>query len=132
GDREAARELMPRLGGTRTTTVWHNAEIFSKFHKWCFADQKTEATLTVPAHTYSINDVAWSHDGKLLVTASTDRNGRVKIWDAQTGKLIKILPVEDHASSVAVSADDQILAVAGGYAEPLFELWDFKQFVRKK
>ena len=60
----------------------------------------------------AINSVAFSNDGKLLVTASLDHDAR--IWDVATGKTLRVL--EGHAGSVssaAFSADGRWVVTAG-------------------
>lgn len=50
----------------------------------------------LPAHTHSIDDLAFSADGELLASASTDKSA--KIWDVATGRLLKTL--SGHAEGV--------------------------------
>ena len=45
---------------------------------------------TIGTHTDDVLSVTWTDDGKRL--ASSSRDGHVKIWDAQTGALIKDIP----------------------------------------
>jgi RNA polymerase sigma factor (sigma-70 family) len=67
-----------------------------------------------------ISFVAFSPDGKLLATA--DR-GNTRIWDAATGKMIRILAGADGASeSLAISPDGRSLAATG--ADNKVRLWD--------
>ena len=44
---------------------------------------------TQPAHLYTINHIAFHPNGSLAATASRDRT--IKIWDTQTGELLKVL-----------------------------------------
>jgi WD40 repeat protein len=73
------------------------------------------------AHNGWIRNLAVSHDGKLLATAS--RDGLVRLWDAQTGK--QVAEIADHKEdvySVAFSPDDKTLA-SGDFMGTI-KLWD--------
>lgn len=79
-----------------------------------------KALKTLTGHTAAINAAAWSKDGKLLATASSDKTAR--IWEASSGKLLKTL--EDHkgvVTCVGFAADGKTLATGG--SEPLVRLW---------
>jgi WD40 repeat protein len=67
-------------------------------------------------HARSLNDLAFSPDGKLLATASTDKN--VIIWDVATGQQVgqRLAAHKGPAASVAFSPDGSTLA-SGGYGE---------------
>lgn len=79
-----------------------------------------KALKTLTGHTAAINAAAWSKDGKLLATASSDRTAR--IWEVSSGKLLKTL--EDHkgvVTCVSFAADGKTLATGG--SEPIVRLW---------
>ncbi|HEX8068395.1 MAG TPA: adenylate/guanylate cyclase domain-containing protein [Pyrinomonadaceae bacterium] len=44
---------------------------------------------TLRGHKANINRIAWSPDGRMLASTSLDRS--VKVWDAQTGALLRVL-----------------------------------------
>ncbi|MEZ6072274.1 MAG: serine/threonine-protein kinase [Pirellulales bacterium] len=69
-----------------------------------------------------INAVAFSHDGNKVATASwMDR--RIRIWDAQTGKLLdRIYSVDGYRHNIAFSPDDRLLAC--GLRNGLVRIWD--------
>ncbi len=46
-----------------------------------------------------INDARWSPDGKLIVTAGSDKT--VRIWDVATGKTVKLIDVATLPASKA-------------------------------
>jgi WD40 repeat protein len=83
-------------------------------------------------HTSSVVSIAFSPDGRLLVSASSDRT--IRIWDAATGTLEQML--DDHidwASAVTFSPDGRRLLLASGEA---IWTWDIaagmsKQMVNK-
>ncbi|RYP42429.1 hypothetical protein DL768_010338 [Monosporascus sp. mg162] len=76
---------------------------------------------TLEGHKDWVSSVAFSHDSKLLASASDD--GAIKIWDAATGSLQQTL--EGHKSwvrSVAFSHDCKLLASASG--NRTIKIWD--------
>lgn len=86
---------------------------------------------TLTGHTKQVNSVAYSLDGKTLVSGSTD--GTVRLWDATTGKYKPILKHTTWISalfqwlnapvrSVAYSPDGN--TVAAGSMDSDVRLWD--------
>lgn len=59
-------------------------------------------------HTGQVNGVAFTPDGQILVSASTD--GTIKLWDVWGGALLKTYDPGVGVSSLALSADGQHLA----------------------
>lgn len=60
-----------------------------------------EMELNIPAHTLHINAIAFSPDEKLFATVSMDKT--IKIWDAQTDTLLKVIDKarnDGHVTSV--------------------------------
>src|SRR5258707_9377264 len=63
-------------------------------------------------HNHVVESLAFSPDGKYLVTASDD--GIVKVWDAPTGRDLRTYRGhKDKVSTVAVSSDNKTVASAG-------------------
>jgi WD40 repeat protein len=62
------------------------------------------------AHDSAVTSVIHSPDGKLLASTSADRT--VKIWDAQTGELLRTIGFEKDTWDVAFSPDGTVLATA--------------------
>ena len=57
--------------------------------------------MTIPAHMFTINDIVFSPDGKLMATAGRDKH--IKIWDAEAFNLLKVIDREKfggHINSV--------------------------------
>jgi WD40 repeat protein len=82
-------------------------------------------------HTDVIMCVTYSHDGKLIATASLDKT--IKIWDSQKGELIRTIEKADESSdekkkgviAIAFSTDDKTIA-SGGY-DKFVRLWNVEK-----
>ncbi|KAL5040787.1 hypothetical protein BDW71DRAFT_212785 [Aspergillus fruticulosus] len=76
---------------------------------------------TLEGHSDAVLSVAFSTDGRLLASGSSDRT--IKLWDPTTGSLQHTL--EGHSDavwSVAFSTDGQLLASGSG--DRTIKLWD--------
>lgn len=62
----------------------------------------------------------WSPDAKTLASATSDST--IKLWDASTGKLIKVLPQDDGVGSIAWSPDGK--TIASGSWKNTIKLWN--------
>lgn len=69
-------------------------------------DQIQELSL----HSRDVTDVAFSPDGRYLSTTSVDRS--LRVWDAQTGELIRRFGHFGQATSTAFSPNSELVAVS--------------------
>jgi len=72
-------------------------------------DVETGETVLGPLeeHTGCVNSIAFSHDGKHIVSGSSDHT--IQVWNAETGETV-VGPLEGHTdevNSVAFSHDDK-------------------------
>ena len=77
-------------------------------------------TATLTGHTNAIYGIAYSPDGKLLATASIDET--TKIWNPQTGQLLRTLDDPNPVYRVAFSPDSRTLATID--SKGIIRLWD--------
>lgn len=87
---------------------------------WDVASGQAEHTLD--GHWHYVLDMAFSPDGRLLVSAGG--KGSAFVWDAATGKRVAALPdgLPSGASAVAFSRDGRFLAAA--LPEGVIQLWE--------
>ena len=72
-------------------------------------------------HDQGVNSVTFSPDGKMLASASDDKT--IKLWNAQTGAVIRTLEGHDSmVKSVTFSPDGKMLASASD--DKTIKLWD--------
>lgn len=81
---------------SRAAGAFDSAEIESALHQ---AVQFSKQRLVLRGHTRGVYGTAFSPDGTRISTAGKD--GTIKIWDAQTGNLIRTL--EGHRDEVVVA-----------------------------
>ena len=68
----------------------------AKIRLWALIDHRFwKIEQTVPAHLFSIHDVKLHPNKPIFATGSTDKT--IKIWDAETLKLLRVLDKSRHA-----------------------------------
>src|SRR5262245_22568135 len=93
---EVLRRRYERIAASRGTTV---------------VDQPL---LVLRGHTRPVNQVAFSPDGTRIASAGGDGDATVKLWDGQTGALVRTLSGHDRGVyNLAFSRDGERLASAG-------------------
>ncbi|MEP7134668.1 MAG: WD40 repeat domain-containing protein [Chloroflexota bacterium] len=78
-------------------------------HLWNIVDNQIVGILG--GHSGIIWDVAFSPDGQMLASVSSD--GQARVWDWRTGDVLKIWNFPGQVVSVGFSPDGQTLAVGG-------------------
>jgi WD40 repeat protein/serine/threonine protein kinase len=75
------------------------------------------------AHIDAVRQVAYSTDGRLLASAGgRDQENNVGVWEAATGKPIRLVYLKDFVRGVAFSADGRRLACAHGHSISLVDV----------
>lgn len=109
---------MPAIGAVRRIAARHDAEGTllglagggGKAVIWSLEDDGLVREL--PGHSAAVNDLAWSADGRRLLTGSDDFT--VKLWDSATGKELLTLRGHDReVTSVGFDATGRDVLSAG-------------------
>jgi WD40 repeat protein len=81
---------------------------------------------TLEGHTSGVNSVAFSPDGKLLASGSTDWT--IKLWEVATGSPVRTLYGHTWVvNSVAFSPDGRLLASSS--SDDTIKLWDISDLL---
>ncbi len=105
---DGVRSLAFTPDGTVLAAAGGNREDFG-IHLWNVANGDSLGKLD--AHKGIVWGVAFSPDGQLLASVSSDKTA--KIWDWRNGTLLKSLDLPGEVVSVSFSPDGQTLAVGG-------------------
>lgn len=79
------------------------------------AEWNEPKTIALKGHTHAVNSVAYSPDGKRLLTGSGDKTA--KVWDANTGQEVLTIKHDYYIYSVTFSPDNKkvVSADSGGF-----------------
>lgn len=76
---------------------------------------------TLRGHTDWIGRIAWSPDGRMLASPSTDKT--IRLWDVETGKCLRTL--KEHTNKVLSAAFDSTGGtLASGSQDNTVKLWE--------
>ncbi|MFZ4731447.1 MAG: WD40 repeat domain-containing serine/threonine protein kinase [Pirellulales bacterium] len=79
--------------------------------------------VTMKGHGRLLSSLAWSPDSRLLATASHDRTRTITLWEAATGRAVRVFKGHaDAVTSLAYGPDGTRLASTG--ADRTLRLWD--------
>lgn len=79
--------------------------------------------LALSGHQYRVRGIAWSLDGKMLVSGSEDWT--IRLWNPETSELLGMLGAHsDIVTSVALSRDNLLLA--SGSSDKTVRIWNIE------
>ena len=113
------------VAGTSALVCWNNniATTSPAAHDIIVLNALTGSqTAILSGHTGQINSLTYSVDGTFLVSGSSDKT--IKLWDVQTGGVIKTLRHTDWINTVSISADNTMIASAA--RDRMICLWTIK------
>lgn len=120
GSGEIPRSLAFSSDGTALASAGGNTEDFD-IRLWDVGSG--HLLQTFQGHTGIVWALAFSPDGSLLASASSD--GTVRLWDWKNGSMIRSLDFPNEVISVGFSPDGQTLAAGGVDQWPDAAIWTY-------
>ncbi|MDB9537380.1 hypothetical protein PN451_16350, partial [Dolichospermum planctonicum CS-1226] len=94
----------------KTIKIWDITQQKTGFFGFIYERIRSRLKFTLKGHSYSVNAIALTPDGKTVISVSSDHT--IKIWDVGTGKEIATFTGESPITCCAV-ASDGVTIVAG-------------------
>ncbi|KAF7784218.1 hypothetical protein Agabi119p4_383 [Agaricus bisporus var. burnettii] len=113
-----SRTRLASCSDDTTTRVWRVDKIDNDSEETIPGLATSEETIVLTGHTHSVNSIGWlpvTDTGTNEIVATSSFDCTVRVWDAMTGKCIKVLA--DHKRPVYTlifSPDGKWLATGGG------------------
>jgi RNA polymerase sigma factor (sigma-70 family) len=123
GEKAAVNRLAFSPDGRRLAAInFDDRNEVSELRLWDVATGRTQFSLEVPRNQYT---VVFSADGRRLVTTGEWGDPVVRVWNAESGKLLHTLTGHDTAvASAAFSPDGRLLATGGCEKDNTLRLWE--------
>ena len=110
---EVSALALDPAGAHLTVASWNGSVTIIDLHTM-------KAVLHLVAGTQAVSGVAYSPDGRWIVTASND--GNVRVWDAKTGQLLRVDLHPVAAQTLAFGPGARTIAT--GDAQGVVRVWD--------
>ncbi len=112
-DRSEAAALFEQIGDEVDELAWGGRDLFDSYRRWCDPDWPRGQEKRVLWHSRSgyARGVAWSPDGKTLVTTGNAGQNAVQIWSAANGKSLRSLSLPFAVTTAEFSKDGKMLAL---------------------
>lgn len=113
-----SRTRLASCSDDTTTRVWRVDKIDNDSEETIPGLATSEESIVLTGHTHSVNSIGWlpvTDTGTNEIVATSSFDCTVRVWDAMTGKCIKVLA--DHKRPVYTlifSPDGKWLATGGG------------------
>jgi len=116
GERSLIRRVEFSPDGERLLTAGYDGTA----RIWDVGSWRTLHALGTPGSGY-LEAATFSPDGEHVATAS-GQGGRVRVWDAATGRLVRALPTRGPQFCASFSPDSELLVTCGG--DGVARVWD--------